>query len=100
METMAAQGATLEAHTTQIGKNTKDISNAWKVIRTIELRHEREDGAEEVTEKIEERQQKFWDGVKLQFTSRAFIGLFFIFWLNDHYSFTRKIAALWTQFKG
>lgn len=96
MEEIARQGVTINNHEMRIVKNTKDISSAWAAIREIETRHATEDGKEEVIEE----QQKFWAGVKQQFTGPAIVGLFFILWLADKFNIPVALAKLWKEMRG
>jgi len=100
LEDLVRVSVTIQNHEVRIDKNTKDIGAAWKVLREIELRHAEEHGAAVVEEKIEERQQKFWDGVKQQFTEKAIMGMFFAWWLGDKFHIPTRLLNWIKEFKG
>ncbi len=96
MESIMAQGEQIKFLTQSTSKHDTDIEAAFKAIRRIDLRHAVEDGEE----KVEERQQKFWDGVKQQFTDKALVGLLFIWWLSDKFHIPTTVARWLKEFKG
>lgn len=95
---LSEQGAEIRSLTSRSDKAEKDIEEAFKSIRKIDRRHAEEDGMNKVEARIEERQQKFWDGIKSQFTEKALIGMLFIMWLLDKYNVPQSVHALWKEF--
>lgn len=93
---ISEQGAQIKSLTERMGEAERDIQAAFKSIRRIDLLHAKECGGEEV----EEKRQKFWDGVKTQITPYAISGLLFILWLIDKLDVFQAIAKLWKEMKG
>ncbi len=93
---ISEQGAQIKSLTARIDVAERDVQAAFKSIRRIDLLHAKECGEEEV----EEKRQKFWDGVKTQITPYAISGLLFVLWLADKLNVFQTIAKLWKEMKG
>jgi uncharacterized coiled-coil protein SlyX len=113
MEEIARNSIMTESHEKRLDKNDHDLSELYGRVRiiemkkanlsdvaaqdmrlrTLELDHAIESGAEEVVES----RQKFWDGVKQQITPHAVIGMIFIIWLLDKFNIPVALAKLWKE---
>ena len=96
MEEMAAQGAILKNHEQRLNKNEADIDEVFERVRTVERRHDKEEGIQIV----KKQQAKFWDGIKQQTTPYAFTVLFFLLWLSDRLNVFTTITKWFKEFKG
>jgi hypothetical protein len=95
LSVISGQSIQIQALTSCTEKLKVDVEEAFNDIRRIDLLHAKEDGAEEIVEE----QQKFWSGVKQQFTAPALMGLCFVVWLNDKYHATATLWKWWKEFK-
>lgn len=115
MENIAAHGATLTNLVQRTSKLETDVGEAFGVFRTlnqsaataeevnaidfrvtkIEMLHERESGEQTIENTPEYKQQKFWAGVKQQFTVRSLMALCFMVWVIDKYNLATRMKDAW-----
>lgn len=96
MEEMAKQSVIISNHERRLGDHDAAFREAFSRVRILEELKNRYVGAEKVIEK----RQKFWDGVKQQVTPYAIVGLIFMFWLIDKFNVTQFLSKMFKEMKG
>jgi hypothetical protein len=93
LEQIAAQGVMVASHEKRLDKHSADLGEAFTRLRSIELRHAEDHGAEEITGE----RKKFWTALKIQLAPYVMFAVFFTGWASDKFGLFQKIAKLYHE---